>query len=117
MSHAEKHQEIATIERNRREAARIRKAFRDTFGSADGTFKPTEAGRIILGTLHASARAGFPSFLPSADGSYCPIAAAFRDGRKSVLLEIDGHRNHLPDTGEKDPAPKPRARGGRTPQA
>ena len=100
----------STIERNRREAARIRKAFRETFGSADGKFQPTEAGKIILATLHASAASHLPSFRPSTDGSYCPIAGAFRDGRRSLLLEIDIHRNQAPDTGEEDPAPKPRAR-------
>ena len=110
MPHAPQETPSDTIERNRREAARIRKAFRDTFGSADGKFQPTEAGRIILATLHASSASHLPSFRPSADGSYCPIAAAFRDGRKSLLLEIDANRNVPPDTGEEDPEPKPRAR-------
>ena len=55
--------------------------FRAAFGS--------EAGQRVLAILRASTNHGKPSFLPAANGQpYDPIAAAIRDGRKSVVAEI-----------------------------
>lgn len=55
--------------------------FRATFGS--------EHGRRVLALLEASVNYGKPSFLPAAGGrGYDAIAAAIRDGRKSVIAEI-----------------------------
>ena len=55
--------------------------FRGTFG--------TDHGKRVLALLEASVNYGKPSFLPAAGGKpYDPIAAAIRDGRKSVLAEI-----------------------------
>ena len=55
--------------------------FRAVFGS--------EAGQRVLAILRASTNHGRPSFLPAANGQpYDAIAAAIRDGRKSVVSEI-----------------------------
>ncbi len=71
-----------------REAARARRDailadFRATFGS--------EQGRRVLAVLEAAVNYGKPSFLPGpGGGTYDPLAAAIRDGRKSVVAEIHG---------------------------
>lgn len=81
MHHGQKQPESDHVvaERNR-----ILAAFRTCFNS--------DAGRIVLTTLRASAGCGKPSFLPPAGGGTIdPFAAAFRDGRKSILDEIAGH--------------------------
>lgn len=57
--------------------------YRATFG--------THAGKRVLGYLRQSAGSGRPAFLPPAGGGPIdPYAAAFRDGRKSVIDEIEG---------------------------
>jgi hypothetical protein len=70
---------------NNRNAAELRSgilaAFRATFSS--------DSGRSVLGVLQQSVGHGKPSFLPAAGGGPLdPYAAAFRDGRKSVVDEI-----------------------------
>jgi hypothetical protein len=67
--------------------------FRGTFG--------TDHGKRVLALLETSVNYGKPSFLPAAGGKpYDPIAAAIRDGRKSVLAEIHGYLAE-PEDGEK----------------
>lgn len=49
----------------------------------------SDAGRAVLEHLKQSTGHGRPAFLPSAGGGPLdPYAAAFRDGRKSVIDEI-----------------------------
>ena len=65
------------------ETARLRNLaeFRAVFTS--------DSGRSVLGFLKASAGYGRPAFLPPAGGGPVdPYAAAFRDGRKSIIDEI-----------------------------
>ena len=74
-------------------------AFRATFS--------TEHGKRVLGYLDASAAYGKPSFLPPALGQpYDPIAAAIRDGRKSVLAEIH-EALAIPEDGGEGKEPRP----------
>ena len=74
--------------------------FRATFGS--------EQGRRVLALLDASVHYGKPSFLPAAGGrGYDPIAAAIRDGRKSVLAEI---HDSLATAEDEDGAKGPQAK-------
>lgn len=52
----------------------------------------TESGQRALAHLRRSAGWGVPSFLPPAGGGpFDPYAAAFRDGRKSIIDEIHAH--------------------------
>lgn len=61
--------------------AGILRDFRATFTS--------DSGRSVLAILEQSAGIGLPSFLPAAGGGPIdPYAAAFRDGRKSIIHEI-----------------------------
>lgn len=61
--------------------AGILRDFRATFTS--------DSGRTVLAILQQSAGVGLPSFLPPAGGGAIdPYAAAFRDGRKSIVHEI-----------------------------
>jgi|GEM_PF-5737268 len=63
------------------QAAEIRAAYREVFD--------TTAGSLVLGLLSAACRERQPSFLPTGPGgTYDTHAAAFRDGRKSLLLDI-----------------------------
>ncbi|MDB6077350.1 MAG: hypothetical protein JWO82_1097 [Akkermansiaceae bacterium] len=48
-----------------------------------------EAGRRVLGLLHAAAATNSPCFLPGKGGVFDTHAAAFRDGRRSVILDIE----------------------------
>jgi hypothetical protein len=67
--------------RLQQQAAEIRAAFRSTFTS--------DPGRRVLAILSSSASEDQPVFRPTGPGgSYDPLAAAFRDGRRSILLEI-----------------------------
>lgn len=64
-----------------RERSEILQAIRQSFGG--------DAGGIVLRWLKHSAGYGKPSFLPPpAGGPLDPLAAAFRDGRKSIIDEI-----------------------------
>lgn len=75
--------------------------FRATFGS--------EHGKRVLHLLTASVHYGKPSFLPAAGGApYDPIAAAIRDGRKSVLAEIHDYLD-VPEDAGSDTGPKAKA--------
>lgn len=67
--------------------ARIEQQRKDVLASIRRTFD-TPDGKRTLAWLHASAATGEPAFKASRDGNYCPIAAAFRNGRQSVILEI-----------------------------
>lgn len=69
-------------------AARLKQQRKDLLASIRRTFD-TPDGKRTLAWLHASATTGSPAFQPGRDGNFCPIAAAFRNGRQSVLLEID----------------------------
>ena len=65
----------------------------------------SEPGGRVLEHLRDSAGCGKPAFLPAAGGGpFDPYAAAFRDGRKSILDEIG---NHLatPEAGEDEGGP------------
>ena len=73
--------------------------FRATFGG--------DAGRRVLALLDASVHYGKPSFLPAAGGrAYDPIAAAIRDGRKSVLAEIHDYLLTAEDEDGEKGSPK-----------
>ena len=117
MSHATKtpnnqaSKEVAA-EKNRNAGRQLRQSFRHIFGTyQDGSFTDSspDAARVIA-CLRSTAGSNSPSFLPTATGSYCPIAAAFRDGRKSILLEIaaNSQPERDPNTGESADA-KPTA--------
>lgn len=68
-------------------AARIKQQRKDLLAAIRRTFD-TPDGRKTLAWLHASAATGTPAFQPTRDGNFCPIAAAFRNGRQSILCEI-----------------------------
>lgn len=81
------------------ERTRVLAAFRATFTS--------ESGRIVLAALRDSAGHGHPAFLPPAGGGPLdPYAAAFRDGRKSILDEIDANLSTPEDEAPAGPAAK-----------
>ena len=74
------------------ERSRILAAFRATF--------TTDHGELVLAILRASAGCGKPSFLPAPGGGpFDPLAAAYRDGRKSILDEIQSHLDTPEDAG------------------
>lgn len=79
----------------------ILRAFRATFTTEAGT-RTLDHLRAATDTLPGKQR---PVFLPSADGKYCPLTAAFRDGRRSLILEIEA----ILATPEDAPAIKPPA--------
>lgn len=86
MNHGSKKklQELARRDAATEQRDRILRAFRATFRSDDG--------KLVLDTLRASAGIGRPAFLPSPGGGHLdPYAAAFRDGRKSIVEEIESH--------------------------
>ena len=59
-------------------------ALRNTFGSPDG--------QRVLAWLHATAATRRPAFVPAAGGKPIdPLAAAIRDGRKSIVWEIESN--------------------------
>lgn len=62
-----------------------------------------EAGKRVLGLLHAAAATGSPCFLPGRGGVFDTHAAAFRDGRRSVILDIERWVRELEDQEEKEP--------------
>lgn len=74
----------------------ILSAFRTTFTSSTGA--------ECLTILRASTGHGKPSFLPPpGGGALDPYAAAFRDGRKSVIDEIDAYLAHPEDESKAEP--------------
>lgn len=78
----------------------ILRAFRATFTS--------DNGKLALDYLRGSTRHREPAFLPPAGGGPLdPYAAAFRDGRKSVVDEI----LEFLDTPEDRREEKPQAKG------
>ncbi len=78
------------------ERARILADFRATFTG--------ESGRSVLAVLKQSAGWGKPSFLPSANGGAIdPYAAAFRDGRKSIIDEIEANLAVAEDATPSEP--------------
>jgi hypothetical protein len=79
-------------ERLRRNLADLR----ETFGHA--------AGKRVIGLLHAAAATSSPCFLPGKGGVCDTHAAAFRDGRRSVILDIERWVKELEDAPEKGPA-------------
>lgn len=81
-NHARKktHPQKADLDPQGRRAELLR-AFRASF---TGT-----TGQLVLDHLRASTGHGKPAFLPTpGSGTLDPYAAAFRDGRKSVIDEI-----------------------------
>ncbi|MEI7910777.1 MAG: hypothetical protein WCK77_14160 [Verrucomicrobiota bacterium] len=76
---------------------------RATFGSP--------AGARVLAYLRQSAGHGKPAFLPTASGAICPFASASRDGRKSIIDEIDANLAIPADAGISS-APKAIGRSG-----
>lgn len=80
MQHAQEQTDPAQEQR-----ARIISAFRRVFSTQDGT-TVLDHLRRSTDTLPGTAR---PAFLPAPDGKYCPLAAAIRDGRRSIVLEIE----------------------------
>ena len=86
--------------KNNSDAAELRagilRDFRATFTS--------DSGRSVLAILKQSVGHGKPSFLPAAGGGAIdPYAAAFRDGRKSVVDEILANLATAEDAEERAP--------------
>lgn len=81
MYHGHKTKEISNADEESRRT-QVLADYRATFSS--------DHGERVLGYLRAAVRYDSPSFLPRA-GGYDPIAAAIRDGRKSVIAEILEH--------------------------
>lgn len=80
-----------------RARAAILSDYRATFG--------TDAGKRALEHLRYSAGCGRPAFLPPAGGGpFDPYAAAYRDGRKSILDEIQAHLDTPEDSQASEPA-------------
>jgi len=78
------------------ERARILAEFRATFTS--------ESGRICLGILKQSAGYGKPAFVPAADGGPSdPYYAMWRDGRKSIIDEIQAYLDTPEDAKASEP--------------
>ena len=76
--------------------ARLLAAYRECFSG--------ECGELVLADLEASVGYGKPSFSRPAQGqSYDPLAAAIRDGRKSVLDEIHDRLRTPADEAVKGP--------------
>ena len=70
------------------------------------------AGKSTLAWLHATAATRKPAFIA---GDRDPNAAAFRDGRKSIIWEIEANLEQArADYGKANPAGKPEATGRRT---
>ena len=78
--------------RARDERRKLRAIFRKTFETVDG--------RKAIKILKDSMKFDQPAYLRE-NGSYDPIAAAIRDGRRSVLLDIQKFID-LPDEPEGD---------------
>jgi hypothetical protein len=68
-------------------AARIKQQRQDLLAAIRRTFD-TPDGKRTLAWLHAATASGEPAFQAGRDGNFCPIAAAFRNGRQSVIQEI-----------------------------
>ncbi|WP_338285179.1 hypothetical protein [Luteolibacter sp. LG18] len=63
-----------------------------------------EAGRLVLADLERSTGYGRPSFMRPPEGHpYDPLAAAIRDGRKSVVDEIHDRLRTAADEPVKGP--------------
>lgn len=75
-------------------------ALRNTFGTPDG--------KLILKWLHASAATRKPAFV-AARGNLDPLAAAFRDGRKSIVWEIETNLGAAATHGADKPKTRTRA--------
>ena len=87
-------------EKTNRDAADFRagvlRDYRATFTS--------DSGRCVLELLKQSVGHGKPAFLPAAGGGPIdPYAAAFRDGRKSVVDEILANLATAEDAEERAP--------------
>lgn len=81
--------------------ARARAALLSDYRASFGT----DAGKRTLAHLRDSAGCGRPSFLPPPGGGPVdPYAAAFRDGRKSILDEIQAHLDTAEDNQASEPA-------------
>jgi hypothetical protein len=72
-----------------REIARTNAAYQRLFAGDDG--------QVVLQNLRAYFRADRPAFERSMQHSYCPIAAALRDGQREVILFIE-HKISSPRT-------------------
>ena len=81
-------------ERNQKNEGDAQTTRRRLLADYRSTFR-SESGARVLAAIEQSVGYGRPAFLPTADGTVCPYAAASRDGRKSVIDEI--HAN-LADT-------------------
>ena len=80
-------------------------ALRQTFDSAHG--------KLALGWLHATAATRKPAFIPGKHDTLDPLAAAFRDGRKSILWEIEANLELARRSyGDPNPSDKPKTRTG-----
>jgi hypothetical protein len=109
MNHEQDPQEDPTADPRQRIArarADFLAALRNTFDSPDG--------QHILRWLHTTAGTAKPAFLPSANGApLCPLAAALRDGRRSIVHEIEANLQKARAEHGASPtpaAPKTRAR-------
>lgn len=69
------------------ERAKIHGAFTEVFG-VNGTQR-TGAQQLVLDTLKAACYAEKPVFAPDAAGKFCPIRAAFTDGKRSVWIGLN----------------------------
>ena len=81
-----------------KEADRITQARVEFLADLRATFG-SPAGARVLAYLRQSAGHGKPAFLPTASGAICPFASAARDGRKSIIDEIDANLAIREDAG------------------
>lgn len=102
MNHAQEKTDPATHERRA-----IIAAFRRLFATEDGERVLAHLQRAT-DTLPGHQR---PAFLPTSNGPFCPLHAAFRDGRRSVLHEVEAILA-IPEDAE-DPKPPTVIRGPR----
>lgn len=84
--------------------AELLEAIRQTFDSPHG--------QLCLAWLHATAATRKPAFIAGKGAALDPLAAAMRDGRKSLVWEIEANLEHARASyGSTDAAHKPATRG------
>lgn len=66
--------------------SRVMKAYRDLFGDDEKT--RSDMQRIVWEDLRVAGYIHQPVFSPDKNGTFDPLSAAFRDGRRSIALYI-----------------------------
>jgi hypothetical protein len=111
MNEPQEPQENTTTPRERiaRARADLLAALRNTFDSPDG--------QRVLAWLHTTAGTRRPAFTPGKAGTLCPLAAASRDGRASLVWEIEANlATARSEHGAAPTAAKPKARSTSRPR-